>query len=120
MEGNPVKKSSPNMARNNFDPVSVNPACPQTLLNSSRERPPDLLSDHTITAANQSSNDSTSSSSNNVYRGHAAAAAGIGRSGGESKPGSEHSSAAGSYRMAMENIIDEYSRCQFVQTTVTN
>ena len=94
--------------------VSMNPACPhlQTLLNSSRERPPpDLLSDHTITA-NQSSNDSSTSSSNNVYRGHVAA--GIGRSGGESKPGSEHSSAAGSYRMAMENIIDEYSRCKFI------
>ena len=90
--------------------VSMNPACLQTLLNCSRERPPpDLLSDHTITA-NQSSNDSSTSSSNNVYRGHAAVAAGIGRSGGESKPGSEHSSAAGSYRMAMENIIDEYSR----------
>ena len=85
--------------------MSVNPtALPQTQLNTSRERPPDLLSDHTITA-----NDAA------VYRGHAAVAAGVSSSGGSSsKPGSEHSSAAGSYRMAMENIIDEYSRCRII------
>ena len=82
----------------------------QTQLNTSRERPPDLLSDHTITA-NEASNDSSSGSNNNVYRVHGVAAGINGSSGGGSKPGSEHSSsAAGSYRMAMENIIDEYSR----------
>ena len=81
---------------------SLNPTLSQTQLNtSSRERPPDLLSDHTITA-----NDA-------IYRGHTVAAAGV-SSGGSSKPGSEHSSAAGSYRMAMENIIDEYSRCEII------
>ena len=81
--------------------MSVNPtALPQTQLNTSRERPPDLLSDHTITA-----NDAA------VYRGHAVAA-GVSSGGESSKPSSEHSSAAGSYRMAMENIIDEYSRCE--------
>ena len=69
---------------------------PQTQLNTSRERPPDLLSDHTITA-----NDAA------VYRGHTVAA-GV-SSGGSSKPSSEHSSAAGSYRMAMENIIEDYN-----------
>ena len=82
----------------------------QTQLNTSRERPPDLLSDHTITA-----NEGSSDGSNNVYRAHAVAA-GI----GGSKPSSEHSSAAGSYRMAMENIIDEYSRCESIQNTVIN
>ena len=83
----------------------------QTQLNTSRERPPDLLSDHTITA-----NEGSSDGSNNVYRAHAVAA-GIGSN---SKPSSEHSSAAGSYRMAMENIIDEYSRCESILDTVIN
>ena len=55
-----------------------------------------MLSDHAITANDDG----------NVYSGHSVSA-GMGSSG--SKPSSEHSSATGSYRMAMENIIDEYS-----------
>jgi hypothetical protein len=67
-----------------------------TYISSSRDaatttiRPPDLLSDHAIGVGCPASSSSDGG-------------------GGGSKAASEQS-AAGSYRMAMENIIDEYSR----------
>ena len=57
-----------------------------------------MLSDHAITANDDG----------NVYSGHSVSAG----MGSGSKPSSERSSATGSYRMAMENIIDEYSGCE--------